>query len=212
MEDVGGLGHLDHEGRLAAGEIVAGADAAEDFVDDADVRSFGGHIGAHLRQDGDERDLADEGRFAGHIRPGDEIEALIVPFKKTSLGMNVSPADRRFDDGMASLLDVEDVALIDERAHVSRTSLRVIGKGEEAVDLRRSAWAILRTMPAYAAASLRERMEQFVFQRADLFFGMEHFVFELFELGRDEPLGIDEGLPSLKMSGILSACPRLTSM
>ena len=32
------LGHLDHEGRAAAGEVVGGADAGEDAVDRADAR------------------------------------------------------------------------------------------------------------------------------------------------------------------------------
>jgi hypothetical protein len=38
VEDVRGLGHLDHEGRRAAREVVARADAREDAVDDADRR------------------------------------------------------------------------------------------------------------------------------------------------------------------------------
>ena len=37
IEDRGGLDHLDHEGRAAAGEIVGGADAAEQAIDDADM-------------------------------------------------------------------------------------------------------------------------------------------------------------------------------
>ena len=38
IEDRGGLDHLDHEGRAAAGEIVGRADAREQPVDDADMR------------------------------------------------------------------------------------------------------------------------------------------------------------------------------
>ena len=34
VQDVGGLLHLDHEGRLAARDVVGGADAREDAVDD----------------------------------------------------------------------------------------------------------------------------------------------------------------------------------
>ena len=39
MQDVRRLGHLDHEGRAAAGKIVRRADAGEDAVDRADQRS-----------------------------------------------------------------------------------------------------------------------------------------------------------------------------
>ena len=38
VEDVRRLGHLDHERALAAAQLVAGADAGEDPVDDADPR------------------------------------------------------------------------------------------------------------------------------------------------------------------------------
>lgn len=38
VEDVGRFGHFNHEGRLATREIIAGADAGEDFVDEADAR------------------------------------------------------------------------------------------------------------------------------------------------------------------------------
>ena len=34
VQDVGGLLHLDHEGRLPAGDVVRGADAGEDPIDD----------------------------------------------------------------------------------------------------------------------------------------------------------------------------------
>ena len=37
VEDVGGLVHLDHEGGVAACELVAGADAGEDAVDEAEA-------------------------------------------------------------------------------------------------------------------------------------------------------------------------------
>ena len=40
IEDRGRLDHLDHEGRAAAGEIVGRADAAEQTVDDADMRAL----------------------------------------------------------------------------------------------------------------------------------------------------------------------------
>ncbi len=36
IEDIGGLGHFHHKGRLATGEVVAGADPGEYTIDDAD--------------------------------------------------------------------------------------------------------------------------------------------------------------------------------
>ncbi len=74
VEDVRRLAHLDHECRLAAGEVVAGADAGEELVDDADPRCRRRHVGAHLAEDDDEGDLPDVGRLAGHVRAGDQHE------------------------------------------------------------------------------------------------------------------------------------------
>ena len=62
VQDRRGLDHLDHEGRAAARQVVGGADAAEQPVDDADPRRLGRHEGADLGQDRDQRVLAQEGR------------------------------------------------------------------------------------------------------------------------------------------------------
>ena len=78
VEDGGGLDHLDHEGGAAAGEIVGGADAAEQAVDDADVGRLRRHVGADLGEDGDERVLAEEGRLAGHVGAGDQPDVAGV--------------------------------------------------------------------------------------------------------------------------------------
>ena len=67
-QDGGGLAHLDHEGALAARQVVARADAREDAVDDADARALRRHVAAHLREDDDERHLAHERRLARHVR------------------------------------------------------------------------------------------------------------------------------------------------
>jgi hypothetical protein len=42
MQDGGGFGHFDHEGRAAGGEIVGGADAGEDLVERAENGAVAG--------------------------------------------------------------------------------------------------------------------------------------------------------------------------
>ena len=86
VEDVGGLAHLDHEGGLAAREVVAGADAGEDAIDEADARLAGGDAAADLRHEGDERDLADVGGFAGHVGAGDEQDLVDSAFELGVVG------------------------------------------------------------------------------------------------------------------------------
>ena len=72
IEDRRGLDHLDHEGRVPAGKIVGRADAREQPVDHADMGGARRHEAAHLGEHRDQRILAQECRFARHVRPGDE--------------------------------------------------------------------------------------------------------------------------------------------
>ena len=112
VEDGGGLDHLDHEGRAAAGEIVGRADPAEQAVDDADPRRFRRHIGADLGEDGDERVLAEEGRLAGHVGAGDQPDvAGIARVLRAEVavvgdeGAAALAAERLLDHGMAAAFD-----------------------------------------------------------------------------------------------------------
>ena len=68
VEDEGGLTHLHHERGLAARQVVGGADSAENPIHYTYSSCFRRDEGADLRHHGDERDLADVGRLAGHVR------------------------------------------------------------------------------------------------------------------------------------------------
>ena len=114
-----GLDHLDHEGRAAARQIVGGADAAEQPVDDADMRALGRHEGADLREDGDQRVLPQEGALAGHVGAGQQPQPLARPPRSQSLATKraaCSRAQRRLDDRMAAAVDREAGAVVDRRA------------------------------------------------------------------------------------------------
>ena len=73
VEDVGRLGHLDHEGALAAAQLVAGADAGEDAVGDADASPA---WPARSCRSGPAASSSATWRMiralAGHVRAGDE--------------------------------------------------------------------------------------------------------------------------------------------
>ena len=141
VQDRGGLDHLHHEGGAAAREIVGGADAGEERVDHADMRGFRRHEGARLRQDGDQRVLAEEGRLAGHVGAGEEPDvpsgvaaaAASSPSPRArgsapeeagprsqSLPTKLSPsrAQRLLHDRVAPALDAEGEAPIDDRADI----------------------------------------------------------------------------------------------
>lgn len=59
VEDVRGLAHLHHEGRLPAGQIVARSDAGKDPIHQIDARGLGGNIRTGMRQHGQKGHLWD---------------------------------------------------------------------------------------------------------------------------------------------------------
>src|SRR3954468_13652277 len=53
VQDVRGLVHLDHEGRVAAGEVVARPDAGKDAIDQSDAAGLGRRPAADLSEQSD---------------------------------------------------------------------------------------------------------------------------------------------------------------
>ena len=64
--------HFDHEGRLAARKIVVRTNPGKNAIDQSDLRAGRRNETTYLRQQDDQRDLPDVGRFAGHVRSGDD--------------------------------------------------------------------------------------------------------------------------------------------
>src|SRR6184192_1676578 len=77
-ENVGGLHHLDHEGRQAAGQLVVCTDAREDPVAQPDHGTAGRNEAAHLGQQHDDAGLAKVGRLACHVRAAQEHNLLVA--------------------------------------------------------------------------------------------------------------------------------------
>ncbi len=115
-EDGGGLDHLDHEGRAAAGEIVGSADPAEQAVDEAEPRPRRRHEGARLGKQDDQGILAQEGRFAAHIGPGDQPQPRVFR-QGTIVGDEARAISLQgvFDHRMAARLDFEAGEILEPR-------------------------------------------------------------------------------------------------
>ena len=77
VEDGGGLGHLHHEGGAAAGQVIGRSGAGIDAVHRADNGLFSRHITADMREDNDQCGLPHIGRFAAHIRAGNDPHRTI---------------------------------------------------------------------------------------------------------------------------------------
>ena len=130
VEDVGGLVHLDHEGGVAACEFVAGADAGEDAINEAEATVARGHPRAGLGHENNEGYLTNVGGLAGHVGAGDEgdlrgflssggSELAVVGDEGMGAGEAEGlAAHHLFDDGVATLVDFEAVGGVDFRAAV----------------------------------------------------------------------------------------------
>ena len=149
IEDGRRLHHLDHERRAPARQIVGGADAAEQAIDRADGRRARRHVGAHLRQHGDQRVLAQEGRLAGHVgarhQPDAALGRLVEAGRRRDLGaaqhaivLDEGAGPRRFQrllhHGMAPAADLEGLA---RRRRGAACSLRC-GQARQARRSRRA--------------------------------------------------------------------------
>lgn len=132
-QDMGRLEHLDHEGGLVAKQVVGGADAAEEVVDDAEGGVGGGNEGARLREDGDEGVLAQEGAFAGHVGTGEEPDGLGGADEAVVADECAALVAQALRDGrVAAGEDLVGRAEVEERAHVG---LVVREEGEGAGDV-----------------------------------------------------------------------------
>ena len=202
VEDVAGLGHLDHEGGLADGDVVGGTDAGEDLVDEAYAGAVGGHEAAHLCQQGDEGGLAQQGALAGHVGSGDDDDLLLVGVEVDVVGdVVLAHGHLLLDDGMAALTDVEDEAVVDDGSDVA-VLLGHGGEGEEAVEA-----GYLAGVDLYGGDVAHEVgdevAEETGFEGEDLVLGTEDALLVLLQLLGDVPLGVDECLLAYPLGGHL---------
>ena len=97
VQEICCFAHLDHECGLAAREIVAGADAREDAIDEVDARLGGRDKGAGVGEQRQQRHLPDIGALARHVRPGDEHDLRFLsplPGDRGRGGTNLSQASQ----------------------------------------------------------------------------------------------------------------------
>ena len=115
LQNLRTLQHLDHERRLVAREIVRRAHATKHLVDEPDLGVDGGHEGARLRENGDERVLAEEGAFAGHVGAGDE-EDLLARVQVAVVGGEADAlfAEAQVDHGMSAADDGVGGAVVED--------------------------------------------------------------------------------------------------
>ena len=97
--------HLDHEGGLAAGDVVGGADTGKYLVEQADVCRLGGHERAYLGHHGYQGGLPQKGGLTGHVRAGEDDNLLLLAVEVQVVGHVLLPGGHHpLDDRVAALL------------------------------------------------------------------------------------------------------------
>ena len=195
----GDLAHFDEKSGAAAGQIIGGPDAREDAIGDRQPRLLGGHKRAHLRQQDDQRRLAQVGGLAAHIRPCDQEDLVTGGVEVQRVGNKALALlfQKMFDDGMSAAED-EHLAAIGEFGPDVAPRGGQHGERGQHVQLRdggRGA-AQTRRLPGHPGAHLGEEPP---FDFADTLVGGENFALVFLEFGRGEALGIYESLLALEI-------------
>ncbi|MNP98267.1 hypothetical protein D3C85_108810 [compost metagenome] len=192
VQDVGGFAHLDHEGRTATGQVIAGTDSSEDAVDQRQFATGCGHEAANVSEQHDQCGLAHVGGFTTHVRAGDHQHTGVV------IQAQVVGHERRgqhlLDHRVTTLRDAH-ARLADEARAVQVKIQRTLGEVAQHVQFGQRAGGVLQRWQL-ADQVFQQGFVKHLLARQGTALGREGFVFELFQFRRDEALGAFQGLPT----------------
>ena len=192
MENFAHLGHLDHEGRLAAGKVVARADARKDAVDHADARAFGRHERADLRHERDERNLTHIGGFTGHVWACDDGGAILALTHVGIVRDKEGILEHALDDGVAAVVDLDHAAVV----HAGTAVVVVHRDGRKRAERVKLGDEPRRALDAHALGGhhVPQGGEQLELQRLHAVARGQDLLLEVFELLGDVALAVHERL------------------
>ena len=158
-----------------------------------------GHEAAGLRQQRDQRHLAQVGRLAGHVRPGEHDDLGVVAVEHGVVGHEAAVAEVALDHRVAAVADLDALRRRRRRAGRSR-SVPPSRRGRCRRRSRRSCCATACRPSAEAASWAQTWLEQRRLELADRLARGEDALFELLEARRDEALGADQRLLALEVA------------
>ncbi len=193
VQDVGGLGHLNHERRLAQREVVGRSHTGEDLVDHAHMCALCRHEAAHLCHERDEGCLAKQGRLARHVGTGDDHDLLAVAVEEDVVG-HIALAHRqlRLYDGVTALLYVEHNIVGHLGAHIA-VLVGSLGERQQAVETcrHRGVDLYVGNIGLHVGNKLAEET---CLERQDLLVGTHDLLLILLQLLGDVTLSLGERL------------------
>ena len=99
VQNMSDLAHFDHKGGLSHRQVVRGTDAGKNRVDDTDRRAVGRYKRPDLRHQHDQRRLSHIGRFARHIRAGNQRHP-VIPLVEQGIVGHERRVEQAFHHGM----------------------------------------------------------------------------------------------------------------
>ena len=118
MQNRARLGHLHHECRLSAREVVARADAREQAIEHPDLGVRCRHEATHVRHQRDQSDLTQDGRLARHVRPRQHDDPRVLR-ELHIVGNEFVARHHAFDDRMTSGGDAQCEVVGDARPNIA---------------------------------------------------------------------------------------------
>ena len=192
LEDIGRLGHLDHERRVTGGQIITRPDAREDAVEQADAGRPRRHERPHLCHQRYQRHLPQVRGLPRHIRPRHYLQPVAFTIQMRIVGNEKLTDERALDDRMTPISYLKLGGFIYLRPVVSVLDCG-LGEGGNHVQFGDGPRA-----EHYPVALLRhllpQRHEELVLELLRALISTEDFRFLLLQLRRNEPLGIHQRL------------------
>ena len=194
VQDRAGLAHLDHERGLAPREVVRRAHPGEQPIHDSDLGGLTGDKAAHLSEDHDEADLAQNGALARHVGPGDEIHP-VGAIEPHVVGNECLARHQALENRVARPPQRDLEPVVHDGTDVAVRHRHV---GERGPDIEPGQHAGGALDAGYGRSDpLAEPAEELGFASGDAIFRPEHFGLVFLELGGHKPLGRRQSLAAL---------------
>ena len=144
MQNSARFTHLHHKRGLSAHQIVAGANASEQAVDNGEFGAARRHVAAHLRHELNESDLPQNGALTGHVGPG-QHDHLRVFAEREIIGNELLARHHALDHRMAARHDLHIEAVVQLRSCILFTLCHV-GKRGQHINRRHATCHLLPTL------------------------------------------------------------------
>ena len=194
LQNLGHLRHLHHKGGLTRGQVIAGANAGENPVHNANPGRFGRDEGAHLGQNHHKGHLPHIGGLSRHVGARDDGHLGARHAQLRIVGHKQAVLQHLLHHRVAALPDEDLGACGHLRPAVAPLGSHS-GQGAQHIHgshRRRS----LLDPPGPLGDELPEAGEQLVFQGSDSVLCREHCGLQLLQLLGDVPLTVGQSLLS----------------